>query len=137
MVDRLMVVAWLVPLLAAAGCGDDAGSGAAPIVPTSAVAVGRSSSVSPMSTVPAPAAAFEVRSRKVVSGPRTVEVTLGTTVVLEVLIDAADELHLHGYDRTVDVKPGAPVRIELPATIPGVFEIELHSGVKLCDLRVR
>ena len=126
-----------VPLLAAAGCGDHAGPGAAPVVTTSAVAVGRSPAASPVSTLPAPAAAFEVRSRKVVSGPRTLEVTLGTTVVLEVLIDAVDELHVHGYERTVAVEPGAPVRIEFAATIPGVFEVELHSGVRLCALQVR
>jgi heme/copper-type cytochrome/quinol oxidase subunit 2 len=72
-----------------------------------------------------------------VAGPRTVEVKAGTSVVLEVLADVVDEIHVHGYDLKMKTVPGTPVRIVFAATIPGVFEVELHSGVKLCDLRVR
>ncbi|HET8661695.1 MAG TPA: hypothetical protein VFM55_22210 [Micromonosporaceae bacterium] len=140
-----MAAGVLALLLAGAGCGQDAGDGAAgPAVTTAGVASPTPGVPSPSVTasrpsspgVPAPTARFEVANRKVVSGPRRVEVKLGSQVVIEVLVDAADEIHVHGYDNEAAVAPGKPTRLVLTANIPGVFEVELHSGIKLCELRV-
>jgi hypothetical protein len=138
-VRRFVLAACMVTLLAIAGCGDSAepaaGHSPGPAVTTTATAA--SPTATPSATVPAPTATFEVKGHKLVAGPRTVQVKLGTEVIVEVLVDTADELHVHGYDKKVTVTPGNPTRVSFVATIPGVFEVELHSGVKLCDLRVQ
>lgn len=41
------------------------------------------------------------------AGPR-IEVPLGATLRLAVRSDRADELHVHGYDRTLALEPGSP-----------------------------
>lgn len=138
-----MAAGVLALLLAGAGCGDGADTGAGGLAVTTPGAVSPGAP-SPSATaprqsspgVPAPTARFEVKNRKVVSGPRRVEVKLGSQVVIEVLVDAADEIHVHGYDDEAAVAPGKPTRLVLTANIPGVFEVELHSGVMLCELRV-
>lgn len=141
MVHRFVLAACVVTFLAVAGCGESAepsaGPSPGPVVTTASTAASPSASVSVSPTAPAPTASFEVKGHKLVAGPRTVPVKLGTEVILEVLVDTADELHVHGYDKKVAVTAGNPTRVSFVATIPGVFEVELHSGVKLCDLRVQ
>jgi hypothetical protein len=41
--------------------------------------------------------------------------------------DVADEIHVHGYDLKQDVPAGGSVRFSFPASIEGVFEIELED----------
>ena len=61
----------------------------------------------------------------------------GDRVVIVVKSDVADEVHLHGYDLTIDVSPGRTARIRFRATVPGRFEVELEKrGVQIADLTV-
>jgi ABC-type Fe3+-hydroxamate transport system substrate-binding protein len=61
----------------------------------------------------------------------------GDHVVLVVKSDVADEIHLHGYDKSTDVTAGGTARLPFTATIPGRFEVELESrGVQIADLTV-
>jgi hypothetical protein len=47
-------------------------------------------------------------------------------------------VHLHGYDLSADVAPGAPATIRFEANAPGRFEIELeNTGVQIAELEVR
>ncbi|MFO7573515.1 MAG: hypothetical protein R6W48_13080 [Gaiellaceae bacterium] len=79
-----------------------------------------------------------VRDGKVAGGIRRVTVQRGDEVRLVVASDVADEVHLHGYDRTADVAPGAPARIAFVASIPGRFEVELEErGIQIADVQVR
>ena len=65
-------------------------------------------------------------------------VTQGQDVVITVTSDVADEVHLHGYDLSADVAPGAPATIRFTADAPGRFEIELeNSAVQIAELEVR
>jgi hypothetical protein len=65
-------------------------------------------------------------------------VALGSTVTLRVSSDVADEVHLHGYDRSVDVEAGGTATLTLEATLSGVYEAELESrGVQLVQLQVQ
>ena len=65
------------------------------------------------------------------------EVPLGSTVELVVASDVADEVHLHGYDRSSFVTAGATTTLRFVADIPGVFEVELEQrGVQLAQLQV-
>ena len=61
----------------------------------------------------------------------------GDHVVLVVKSDVADEIHLHGYDKSTDVTAGGTARLPFTATIPGRFEVELESrAVQIVDLTV-
>ncbi len=52
--------------------------------------------------------------------------------------DAADSVHVHGYDLTAAVEPNQTVLVAFTATIRGVFEVELEqSGLLLVELAVR
>ncbi|WP_214405206.1 hypothetical protein [Pseudonocardia lacus] len=64
-------------------------------------------------------------------------VPVGSTVELVVTSDVADEVHLHGYDRSGFVTAGASTSIRLVADLPGVFEAELEQrAVPLAELQV-
>jgi hypothetical protein len=65
------------------------------------------------------------------------QVRLGEQVVLRVSSDVPEQVHVHGYDLEVDVPAGGSADIPVTASIPGVFEVELHeSGKVLYQLRV-
>jgi len=65
------------------------------------------------------------------------KVSKGDRVALVVTSDIADEIHLHGYDISRDVRAGGTARIAFTATIPGRFEVELEErGIQIADLTV-
>jgi hypothetical protein len=133
-------LALVLPLAACAGtdADADAGSGSSPASTPSASA----SSEAP-GTATAPPAAEGQRIEVTVTGGQVsgdtgrVPVPVGEQVTLVITSDAADEAHVHGYDLTADLVPGTPAEITFDATIPGVFEVELHdSGTALLALQV-
>jgi heme/copper-type cytochrome/quinol oxidase subunit 2 len=78
-----------------------------------------------------------VTGTDVQTAERRVKVPLDGKVRLEVTADRTDEVHLHGYDRKVDIEPGKPAVLEFTADVPGVFEVELEeAGLKLVELQV-
>jgi hypothetical protein len=80
---------------------------------------------------------FVVRNGERVAGPVSMQAREGDDVSIKVTSDRADELHLHGYDLHVQVKPNEPVALFLKATHSGRFEAELHqSGITLGALEV-
>ena len=87
----------------------------------------------------APDISFEVEivEGKVKGGLSRFEVSKGDSVEVIVYSDQIDEVHLHVYDNMVNVGPGAPAVINVEATIPGIFEAELHSaGFRIFELQV-
>jgi heme/copper-type cytochrome/quinol oxidase subunit 2 len=61
----------------------------------------------------------------------------GDTVRFRVRSDVADHVHVHGYDLMKDVEPGKTITFSFPATITGIFEIELEdAGQQIAQLRV-
>lgn len=75
---------------------------------------------------------------KVVGGLKRATIDQGERVALVVSSDVADEVHLHGYDKSVDVTPGQPARLVFVASIPGRFEVELEDrGLQIADIEVR
>jgi hypothetical protein len=65
-------------------------------------------------------------------------VSKGDRVVIVVKSDVADEIHLHGYDKSTDVTAGGTARLPFTADLPGRFEVELESrGVQIADLTVQ
>ncbi|GAB3401697.1 cupredoxin domain-containing protein [Flindersiella endophytica] len=59
------------------------------------------------------------------------EVKAGTTIKITVTADMKDELHVHGYDKSVELQPGKPATLEFVADTTGEFEIESHGTDKL------
>ena len=45
--------------------------------------------------------------------------------------DVADSLHVHGYDKTLDLKPGKTASLQFTADTKGSFEVETHESGKL------
>jgi hypothetical protein len=133
-------------LFALAGCGATAaaGSGAGPATADPLGTAPRSpASQAPPGSGPAspsaaaPTAYLEVKGRTV-TGPRTLDVPLGTRVVIDVVGDTADDIHVHGYNVRAKLVAGVRTRISFMAGIPGIFDVELHrAGLRLCEVRVR
>lgn len=138
-------VALLTVALVACG-GDDTASTttaavtttntAAPITATTttteAEPVSTTSTTPPTTTTEDPGTIIEiVVSGDDVEGDDRYTVALGSEVTISVAADVAEEVHVHGYDLSADIEPGAPVAISFTADIPGIFEVELESSHQL------
>ena len=75
--------------------------------------------------------AVTVRGGSVVDGGSRQRATLNEAVTIRVTSDVADEVHVHGYDKKVDVAAGRTAEVTFVANIPGVFEVEFERSHKL------
>lgn len=57
---------------------------------------------------------------------RTVKAEKGDVVVIRARAKQAGELHVHGYDKHIELVPGKTVRLTMRATFDGEFPIEFH-----------
>ncbi len=79
-----------------------------------------------------------VQNRKLVSGPETIQVREGDEVEIKVTSDEAEELHLHGYNQSVDLEKDEPATLRFLADKSGRYEYELeHSGTPLGVIEVQ
>ena len=79
----------------------------------------------------------EVAGGTVVDGVPRFEVSVGDLARVIVTSDVDDEVHLHVYNLVVTVDAGVPTVLDLEATVPGVFEAELHhAGFRVFELQV-
>ena len=122
------------------GCaGTDEAASAGPATSSSSSASASSATSAAPSTPSAAGQRIEVTvtGGQVSGDTGRVAVPAGEHVTLVVTSDAPDELHVHGYDLGADLAPGTPATVEFDATIPGVFEVELHdAGTLLVSLQV-
>ncbi|MGI8730002.1 MAG: hypothetical protein ACR2LK_08455 [Solirubrobacteraceae bacterium] len=58
---------------------------------------------------------------------QSLEVNKGDRVQFTVASDEAHEIHAHAYDISKDAGPGKAARFEFPASIEGVFEVEIED----------
>ncbi len=78
-----------------------------------------------------------IRDGKPVGGVKELTYEAGERIRFEVDSDVSDEVHVHGYDISKEVRAGRPVDFDFPATIEGVFEAELHgTEEQILELRV-
>lgn len=78
-----------------------------------------------------------VKAGRLASGPSVIQVQQGSEVIIDVVADKDDQLHLHGYDLKVDLRAGAPAQLRFVADKTGRFEYELHQAqVELGALEV-
>ena len=74
-------------------------------------------------------ALIEVVDGEPVDGVAELTFTKGENIRFVVESDVADHVHLHGYDVFQDVAAGGKAEFNVPATIEGVFEVELEDRV--------
>ncbi|MGY1780721.1 hypothetical protein [Geodermatophilus sp. SYSU D01036] len=133
MTRRLALAALAV--LALSGCSGTAPSDAG--APSGTPAPSPEASTAAAPTPAGRALAVAVAGGRVTGDTGRVPVPLGERVTLTVTGDVADEVHVHGYDRTAELAPGAPATVQFTADVPGVFEVELHgTGTVLLSLQV-
>ncbi|MEK6272882.1 MAG: hypothetical protein AABM42_09590 [Actinomycetota bacterium] len=70
-----------------------------------------------------------VRDGRPVGGVQELTFEKGGRIGFIVESDVADEVHLHGYDIAKVVDAGGSVKFDVPASIEGVFEVELEQRV--------
>ena len=81
---------------------------------------------------------IDFRNGRVVGGIHRARVEQGERVRLVVRADLSDEVHLHGYDISRRIRPGAPTLIVFRATVVGQFEVELEERhIQLAEIEVR
>lgn len=81
---------------------------------------------------------IRIRGRAPVGDPQTLRYERGDTIRLAFSSDVAEEVHIHGFDRYVDVPAGGTESVRFAAALEGVFEVESHgSGELLAKLEIR
>jgi hypothetical protein len=134
------LVAVVVLFVVLAG-GDDDGGGetttqAQPATGTTAPATGTEPEAEP-EPAEEPVPRIVVEGGEPRGGVERLSFDSGERVRFVVRSDVADEVHVHGYDVSRDVPAGGSVRFGFPASIEGVFEVELEGrGVQIAELRV-
>lgn len=136
-------------MLVLAGCGGDNASGtttpspSAPAssptstLPTNTPTPGTPNASSPSNTADPSGEQADVTvdvtvaNGKVNPSGATIKVKAGQTVLIKAISDAAEELHIHGYDKELELAPGKPVSVKFTANMKGTFEVETHKSGKL------
>jgi hypothetical protein len=78
-----------------------------------------------------------VRDGEPVGGVQTLEFSAGEEVRFRVSSDAAEEIHVHGYDIAKEVPAGGTIEFDFPAELEGIYEAELEElGVQIAELRI-
>ncbi|MDQ4069417.1 MAG: hypothetical protein M3203_08105 [Actinomycetota bacterium] len=128
---RPVVAAVAVLALSGCGSGDDSVTVAGQTSTTSAASP-TTAGGAPTTTAAAAGTVLSVTVRGgAVEGASRQRATLNQPVTIRVTSDVADEVHVHGYDRTAEVAPGRPAELTFVANIPGVFEVELERSHRL------
>ena len=122
---------------------DDEATSTTTVAQTTTAATTEAATTTTATTTTAPAAPAVVRITVSVPGDKAPTVKHFTIkqdsqVVFVVKSELADEVHLHGYDLSADVAPGAPATIRFKANAPGLFEAELESrSLPIAELKFR
>jgi len=78
-----------------------------------------------------------VKNGEPVGGVQELEYSAGEQIRFRVTSDAAEEIHVHGYDIAKDVPAGGTVEFDFPAELEGIYEAELEElGVQIAELRI-
>lgn len=81
--------------------------------------------------------AVRVRGGEPVGGVAELSFRRGERIRFRVFSDVVDEVHVHGYDVSREVEAGGSVGFDFPATIEGIFEVELERrAAPIAELRV-
>jgi hypothetical protein len=137
-------------ILVLAGCGGgDSDSGASPsntpsspvstppTLPTTTPTPGKPNSSTPSNTAEPSGETADVTINVTVANGKvnpsgaTIKAKAGQTVLVTAVSDAEEEVHIHGYDKELELAPGKPGSVKFTANMKGTFEIETHKSGKL------
>jgi hypothetical protein len=62
---------------------------------------------------------------------QNVKVSVGQAVTIRGVSDATESLHVHGYDKTLNLPANSPASLRFNANVKGVFEVETHQTGQL------
>lgn len=74
---------------------------------------------------------IELTNGKVSPNGARVELNRGEPFMLDITSDRDDEIHVHGFDKTIGVKAGDRVKVPMIADRTGRFEVESHHPALL------
>ena len=144
--QRIAVLAVAVVILVAAfvltrgSCDEEpAATQAAPTTtePASTGAAQTTATTAPAEPAPR-VETIRIRGGEPVGEPRTLTYAAGDTVRLRFVSDTEGEVHVHGYDKEVEVPAGGTASLRFEADAEGVFEIESHAtDTLLAKLEIR
>jgi FtsP/CotA-like multicopper oxidase with cupredoxin domain len=78
-----------------------------------------------------------IKDGEPVGGIQDLSFDKGDDIRFKVKSDADWEIHFHGYDIPMDVKAGGSVEFNVPATIEGVFEVEIEqTATQIAEITV-
>ena len=81
---------------------------------------------------------IRMRGRAPVGDAQTLSFERGETIRLRFVSDVAEEVHIHGFDRYVQVPAGEAKTARFEASLEGIFEVESHgSGELLAKLEIQ
>lgn len=88
------------------------------------------SSNSPVAQVEPTNISFQLKivNRKLVSGLPTLQVKEGDNVTIRITVDEPEELHLHGYDKSIDLEKDVEGSLTFTANLSGAFPYELEKS---------
>lgn len=141
---RLVALAWLLAACASGAGTTTLGSTTQQVITTTTE---QPTTTEQTATTPSTTAAvattaiaqnlIRVEGGAKVEGPDTISVAQGELVSFEVVVDVADEIHVHGFDLLFETVPGEPVVVEFTADATGIFEVELEeSRLDLVNIEV-
>ena len=145
--QRLALVAAAVAVLVtgfiiASGSSDDSSEPATTSASTAQQTTTAAGSTTATATTPAPkpkpaVPTVVVSGGKPQGGIKKLSFAKDSTAQFKVTSDAADEIHVHGYDLMKDVEAGGSVTFTFKAKIDGRFVVELeNAGVQIAQLEV-
>lgn len=137
-------------MLVLAGCGNEGDTGAGGTTPSTTPSITPSSTPSTTPTTSTPPKAqtpsntadpsgeladvtidVVIANGKVSPSGVSVKAKAGQTVRITGTSDVAEQLHVHGYEKELDLAPGKPKAVTFKADTKGTFEIETHESAKL------
>ncbi len=79
-----------------------------------------------------------IENKQITSGEQTLAVNQGDAVTITVMSDEAEELHIHGYDNSVELVPNEKATLSFTADVSGRFPFELEqSGTEIGVIEVQ
>lgn len=82
-------------------------------------------------TLPDDCSATSVQREATLTGdrlnPEAINVCKGQQLTLTIITQRAGEIHIHGYEKEMEVEPGDTATFTFSTTLPGQFHIELHT----------
>jgi hypothetical protein len=126
-------VAVIVVLFIVLSGGDDDSSSTVASTTTTTTEANGSTTTTTEAAVPT----ITIKDGEPVGGIQDLSFNEGDDIQFKVKSDADWEIHFHGYDIPMDVKAGGSVEFDVPATIEGVFEVEIEqTATQIAEITV-